>query len=92
VTTHINTRTWPAVGLSENPPLAELTASAAIATLRRIANSNGQVVPICSACKRVRDESRRWLTIAQSLRDRAGVGFSHGICPECLKRLYPEYA
>ena len=48
------------------------------------------LIPICSSCKKVRDESGCWSELAAYVLKRAEVEFSHGICPDCAKNLYPE--
>ncbi len=51
----------------------------------------GGFLPICANCKRVREDDHRWIPIEQYVADRSEAEFSHGICPECAKRLYPEF-
>jgi len=46
--------------------------------------------PICSSCKKIRDDSGYWNQIESYIRDHSEAEFSHGICPECAKKLYPE--
>lgn len=48
------------------------------------------LLPICSSCKRVRDDKGYWQQIEGYIRDHSEADFSHGICPECAKKLYPE--
>ncbi|MGR3218375.1 MAG: response regulator, partial [Candidatus Anammoxibacter sp.] len=54
------------------------------------------LLPICSSCKKIRleDEDPRkqdsWISMESYISDRSEVNFSHGICPECVKKLYPE--
>jgi len=48
------------------------------------------LLPICAACKKIRDDKGYWNQIESYIRDRSEADFSHGICPECAKRLYPE--
>jgi hypothetical protein len=48
-------------------------------------------IPICASCKRVRDDVGYWEQIEIYIRDRSEAEFSHGICPECMEKLYPEY-
>lgn len=48
------------------------------------------IIPICSSCKKIRDDQGYWNQIEVYLRDHSDAEFSHGICPECLKRLYPD--
>ena len=50
------------------------------------------LLPICASCKKIRDEHGEWNPVEKYIRDRSDVNFSHGICPECARRLYPEYA
>jgi PAS domain-containing protein len=49
------------------------------------------ILPICSSCKRIRDEQGNWQQIEGYVASHTGADFSHGLCPDCLKRLYPEY-
>ena len=65
--------------------LAKLqTALAEIHTLRGI-------IPICSSCKKIRTDSGAWEQIEVYIRDHSDADFSHGICPDCMKKLYPDY-
>ena len=47
--------------------------------------------PICSNCHRIRDDKGYWKQIEGSILDRLDRDFTHGICPRCAKKLYPEY-
>ena len=47
------------------------------------------LLPICASCKKVRDDHGNWNAIESYIRERSEAEFSHGICPECRKRLYP---
>lgn len=47
-------------------------------------------LPICSSCKKIRDDRGYWQQIESYLTEHSGTEFSHGLCPECMKRLYPE--
>ena len=49
------------------------------------------LLPICSHCKNVRDDKGYWNQIERYLRDHSNAQFSHGICPECAKKYYPDY-
>ncbi len=49
------------------------------------------IVPICASCKRIRDDAGYWSQVEQYVSKHTEAQFSHGICPECAKRLYPEY-
>ena len=48
------------------------------------------LIPICASCKRIRDDKGYWQQIEAYIRDRSEAQFSHGICPECKKKLYPD--
>jgi PAS domain S-box-containing protein len=48
-------------------------------------------LPICSSCKKIRDDQGYWRQVEEYIRDHSEAEFSHGICPECAKRLYPDY-
>jgi hypothetical protein len=45
---------------------------------------------LCSNCKKVADEEGKWQEIEHFVQKRSEARFSHGICPECAKKLYPE--
>jgi len=59
--------------------------------LTRVKTLSG-LLPICAACKKVRDDHGYWSQIEAYLRTRTEAEFTHGICPDCLRRLYPEQA
>jgi PAS domain S-box-containing protein len=48
------------------------------------------LLPICSVCKKIRDDKGYWNQIEAYIRDRSDADFSHGICPECARKLYPD--
>ena len=47
-------------------------------------------LPICSSCKKIRDDKGYWNQIESYIREHSEAEFSHGICPECFKELYPN--
>lgn len=47
--------------------------------------------PICASCKKIRDDHGYWQQIEAYIRDHSEAEFSHGLCPECAKKLYPEF-
>lgn len=49
------------------------------------------LLPICAACKRIRDDNGYWQQIEAYIGEHSEAEFSHGICPECARRLYPEH-
>ena len=48
-------------------------------------------LPICAACKKIRDDTGYWRQIEEYISKHSNALFSHGICPDCSKKLYPEY-
>jgi CRP-like cAMP-binding protein len=56
-----------------------------------IVNTLGSFLPICANCKKIREKDGSWIPIETYISDRSETEFSHGICPECLKKLYPEF-
>jgi FixJ family two-component response regulator len=49
------------------------------------------MLPICSVCKNIRDDHGYWNRIDTYLSKHSEVEFSHSICPECAKKLYPDF-
>lgn len=49
------------------------------------------MLPICSSCKKIRDDKGYWNQIESYIMHHSEAEFSHSICPECAKKLYPEY-
>ncbi len=49
------------------------------------------ILPICSYCKNIRDDNGYWQRVEEYLEDRSEAEFSHSICPECFRKLYPDY-
>lgn len=49
----------------------------------------GRLVPICSYCKGMRNDQGYWEQLESYLNMQTGLKFSHGICPDCLKRHFP---
>jgi len=47
-------------------------------------------LPICASCKKIRDDEGYWQQIEKYIQDHSEATFTHGICPECADRLYPE--
>ena len=46
------------------------------------------LIPICASCKKIRDDKGYWSQVEVYVRDRSEAEFSHGICPDCMKKLY----
>jgi Cache domain len=51
----------------------------------------GGMLPICSSCKKIRDDKGYWQQIESYIQSHSEAQFSHGICPDCAKRMYSEY-
>jgi len=49
------------------------------------------LLPICASCKKIRDDKGYWNQVETYLLEHSQAKFTHGICPECGKKLYPEY-
>ena len=49
------------------------------------------IVPICMSCKKIRDDQGYWNQLELYISKHTEAEFSHGICPECMDKLYPEY-
>lgn len=50
------------------------------------------LLPICASCKKIRDDRGYWQQIESYLHEHSEAVFTHGICPDCTARLYPEFA
>jgi len=50
------------------------------------------MIPMCSSCKQIRDDAGYWKQVEEYIESRSEALFSHGICPECVRRLYPDIA
>ncbi len=48
------------------------------------------LLPICASCKKVRDDKGYWTQIEEYIADHSEADFSHSLCPDCLKKLYPD--
>ena len=59
--------------------------------LTRVKQLSG-LLPMCASCKKIRDDKGYWNQLEAYISDHSEADFSHGICPECAKKLYPEYA
>lgn len=49
------------------------------------------LLPICASCKRIRDDKGGWQQVEEYIAAHSQAEFSHGICPECASRLYPDF-
>lgn len=49
------------------------------------------IVPICANCKNVRDDQGYWNRVETYIREHTEAEFSHAVCPDCMKKLYPQF-
>lgn len=47
-------------------------------------------LPICASCKKIRNDEGYWQQIEKYIQDNSEAVFTHGICPDCAEKLYPE--
>ena len=69
---------------------AEANEQAAKEALSQVKALSG-LLPICAACKKIRDKDGSWSNIETYIRRHSEADFTHGICPQCLDRLYPDF-
>jgi len=58
-------------------------------TLEKVKTLQG-MLPICASCKKVRDDGGYWNQIETYLQEHTDATFTHGLCPDCREKLYPE--
>ncbi len=64
--------------------------------IRKLQEANSKIntlqglLPICAACKKIRDKSGSWTSVETFVRDRSDAEFTHSMCPECAKEYYPQ--
>ncbi len=49
------------------------------------------ILPICSSCKKIRTKSGSWERLEKYLSEHSDAQFSHGMCPDCMREIYPDY-
>ncbi len=74
-------------------PLPEAGKNAVLLTVEDVTQFSKlkAIIPICSHCKRIRNEAEYWEQVDKYFHDHTGVDFSHGMCPVCLEQFYGEY-
>jgi PAS domain S-box-containing protein len=50
------------------------------------------LLPMCASCKRIKDEHETWQILEIYIQAHSGAKFTHGICPDCMRKFYPEYS
>lgn len=78
------------VGRKEAQKIGEMLVADLQETLGKVKLLSGHL-PICSSCKKIRDDKGSWNQIELYIRERSEAEFTHGICPECTKKLYPTF-
>jgi len=61
------------------------------ASLKKVKTLSG-LLPICANCKRIRDDDGYWHQVEVYVTKHSEADFTHGLCPECMKALYPDLA
>ncbi len=51
-----------------------------------------ELIPICASCKSIRNSKDEWINIEHFLKHQLSLQFTHDICPDCIRQLYPQYA
>ena len=74
-------------------PLPEAGTNAVLLVIEDITEMSKlkAIIPICSQCKRIRNEAEYWEQVDKYFHEHTGVDFSHGLCPVCLEQVYGEY-
>jgi len=49
------------------------------------------IIPICASCKKIRNDDGYWQQLELYIKDHSDAEFSHGICDECVRKLYPDF-
>ena len=60
-------------------------------TIDTIKNVSGYL-PTCASCKKIRDDKGYWNLVDEYIQQHSETEFSHSICPDCLRKLYPDFA
>ena len=94
--THVLTLEWDLrKEIDQSPAMAvellQMLSQRIRANEKFIRNTLGSFLPICANCKKIREDDNSWTPIEAYICDHSETEFSHGICPECAKKLYPEF-
>ena len=81
---HMLVTVVPIQHLGELLVLLVLEDNSELMTLRAI-------VPICAGCRKIRNDQEYWENLDTYFHKHLDINFSHGICPECVAQLYPEF-
>ena len=91
-----NTTKWTIITLIAITVCLSLALALIIFSLEQRAskaeiNTMRGMIPICSNCKKIRDDKGYWNQVESYIHEHSEAEFTHGICPECEKKLYPEF-
>ena len=50
----------------------------------------GGLIPICANCKKIRNDKGYWDILEGYIQTHSEAQFTHGICPDCARKIYPE--
>lgn len=81
---------WRRQGATAPASSEELELLSALDRLGSAGDSTDRnLIVLCSGCKRTRDD-REWVALETFLAEQARMEFTHGLCPDCMARLYPH--
>lgn len=72
--------------LNQDLRAAKISIEKSMANIKRL---NG-LLPICASCKKIRNDDGYWEQLEEYLQEHSEAAFSHGLCPDCAAKLYPE--
>ena len=49
------------------------------------------ILPMCAGCHKIRNDEDFWSSVESYFKDRLDLDFSHGLCPDCIRELYPDF-
>ncbi len=75
--------------LIESKDKLDVTVKELITAISELKTLSG-LVPICSSCKSIRDDKGYWNQLEAYVEKHSDARFSHGICPDCARKLYPD--
>jgi hypothetical protein len=76
------------IGLKAREKKLQARVAEAVANVKVLSG----MLPICASCKKVRDDKGYWNQIETYIRQHSDTQISHGLCPDCVRKLYPEYS
>ena len=81
--------------MEKSPPMAfellQMLSRRVRASEKFILQTLGKLLPICSNCQRIREDNCAWTSMEEYIREHSETEFSHSLCPECTKKLYPSF-